>query len=340
MLRLFFAVFFVCTVGCVAPSSQPEPVVLEAEEIAVEIAGDDLTLEGNFALPQRLEGEGVAGVVLVHGSGPQSRDVVSSGQLNMSFGDIEFAAFAGLSAALSEAGVAVLRYDKRTCTSAGGYCDNDYPMPDPNVLVSHFVEDALTAADWLSSHEAVDSERVFVVGHSQGAAMMPAMLAGDSGLAGGVSLAGNYRPIDAILRYQLEFSEGLMLAAGYSQAAIDSQLESLTALVESVEALRAGNFAGSSIGGASVAFWQDWLSLGDQRPALVAAEERPMFAINGDYDWNVPHDPELLLWEEAGVETLLLSCVTHALNCVEADEIGDRVEPELLDALSRWILEH
>jgi len=326
--------------GCSQASPDPEPVVLPAEELSVEVPTDGLTLEGNLALPERVEGEGVPAIVLVHGSGPNSRDEVGAGQLNMSFGEIEIAAFADISAALSAEGLAVLRYDKRTCTSAGGYCDNDYPVPDTDVLVSDFASDALSAVAWLSAQEGIDPQRIFVVGHSQGAALMPTLLDGDSSLAGGVSLAGNYRPIDVILRYQLDFSEAAMVAAGYPQSVIDSQLADLVEMVEALESLRGGNFLGTIIAGMPVGFWQDWMAIGDARPGLVEAEDRPMLALNGDYDWNIPHDPELLLWGDAGVDTVLLPCVTHALNCVEGSEVGEEVDSDLLDALIDWLLLH
>jgi hypothetical protein len=326
--------------ACQKPLSELELEALPMEDQEVEIPATSLALEGSLALPARIAGEAVPAVVLIHGSGPQSRDSVLAGQLNMDFGGIEVSAFADISAALSAAGVAVLRYDKRSCTSAGGYCDNDYPTPGTDILVSDFATDALSAVSWLLEHEAVDPHRVFVVGHSQGAGLMPAILDGAPGLMGGVSLAGNYRPIDALLRYQLDFSAEGMLAAGYPQSAIDSQLSGLTEMVEALEALRAGDFSGSSIGGMPVGFWQDWLAIGDARPGLLALEQRPLLAINGDYDWNIPHDPELGLWEEAGAETVLLPCVTHALNCVEGAEIGTEVDLALLDALSDWILSH
>jgi dienelactone hydrolase len=325
--------------ACPAPAPDPDPMVLPAEDLAVEIPAEDLTLEGNLALPERIEGEGVPALVLVHGSGPNSRDEVGAGQLNMSFGDIEIAVFVDISDELQDAGMAVLRYDKRTCTSANGYCDNDYPAASTDVRVSDFAADALAAASWLAEQEGIDSQRIFIAGHSQGGGLMPAILDGNPSLAGGVSLAGNFRPIDVLLRYQLDFSIELMEDAGLPQSTIDSQLAGLIAMVEALEALRAGSFVGNSIGGIPTGFWQDWFAIGDARPGLVEEETRPMLAINGDYDWNIPHEPELLLWGEAGVETVLLPCVTHALNCVTNTEIGDHVDPALLEELSGWLLQ-
>ncbi len=324
--------------ACAGTAPDPEPELLPAQELEITVPSEALSLEGTLALPARLDSELIPAAVLVHGSGPNSRDAVASGQLNMSFGGLEIAAFRDISQALSDDGIAVLRYDKRSCTAAGGYCDNDYPLPGADLVVSDFAEDALAAVTWLGEQDFVDPQRIFIVGHSQGAALVPKLLADNPLLAAGVSLAGNYRPIDALLGYQLDFSRGLMLAAGYPQSAIDEQLASLTGMVDDLAALRQGSFSGAQIGGASIEFWLDWLAIGDARPGLIAAEERPILAINGDYDWNIPHDPELLLWADAGIETQLLSCVTHALNCVEGSEIGGTVDPTLLQNLGEWLL--
>jgi pimeloyl-ACP methyl ester carboxylesterase len=333
-------------VGCPSEAPAPGTPPLPPTTREVGFEGEGLTLEGTLHMPQRELDGLVPAVVLVHGSGPNSRDEVSTGQLNMSFGGIEFPVFGDIAEHLQSAGVAVLRYDKRSCGPFNGLCDNDYPSPSPDLLVSDFLDDAAAAGAWLMGQEGIDPGRVFVVGHSQGAASMPAILSRDAGFAGGVSLAGNWRPVDVLLRYQLDFSIELLEELGSTQEQIDQAVGSLRAMVEDVEALRAGTFPGTSIGGLPNAFWQDWMAIGDARPGLVAAESRPMLAVNGDYDWNIPVDPELGLWAAAGVETLELRCITHGLNCVSNEDwttiapsdIGTGVAPAVLGALTGWLL--
>ena len=62
-------------------------------------------------------------------------------------------------------GYAVLRYDKRSCTTLNG-CDNDYPPPSTDLVAQDFIDDAVAALDWLAQDTRV-GPRV-VVGHSQG----------------------------------------------------------------------------------------------------------------------------------------------------------------------------
>jgi len=331
--------------GCPKPVDPPpvDPVIIQASTEEVVFENDEFTLEGTLHIPTRNSDEVLPAVILVHGSGPNSRNETSSGQLNLSFG-FSLDVFVELAEALQAAGYAVLRYDKRSCGPFNGLCENDYPL-DPDMLVSDFVADAVAGARWLAEHEAVNPDEVFVVGHSQGAALMPAALAAEPALAGGVSLAGNWRTIDAMLRYQLEFSTDLLESLGVTSSQIETQLGSLIQMVGDLEALRAGSFEGTTIGGASVAFWEDWMDHGEARPGLVAKEARPMLALFGDYDWNIPADPELDLWADAGVETVLIPCVTHALNCIsnpdwqsiQPGEIADFVDPAVLSALTDWL---
>ncbi|MEO0606442.1 MAG: alpha/beta hydrolase [Myxococcota bacterium] len=143
-------------VACQSPDGD-DPVdttveTLPREVRAITIDRDAFALEGTLTLPERTSDAGVPGVVLVHGSGPNSRDVPVSGQLNMAFG---------------------LEFDR---------------TPSDAIVVDDFIEDAAAAASYLAALNEVD--RVYVVGHSQGGSFVPRRLADDPRLAGGVILAG------------------------------------------------------------------------------------------------------------------------------------------------------
>jgi hypothetical protein len=346
-MKLRFSPLFLglLLVGCPSAVDPPpvDPVIIQASTEEVTFEAVDFTLEGTLHLPTRSSGEPLPAVILVHGSGQNSRDETVPGQVGLPFG-FTIDVFVEIAEALQASGYVVLRYDKRSCGPFNGLCENDYPL-DPDMLVSDFVADAVAGARWLAEHEAVHPDEVFVVGHSQGGATMPAALAAEPTLAGGVSLAGNWRPIDAVLRYQLDFVTELYEADGLTPTQIETQLSSLTQMIEDLEALRAGSFEGTDIGGAGVAFWEDWLAHGDARPGLVAEEQRPMLALFGDYDSNIPADPELDLWADAGVESVLIPCVTHALNCInnpdwqsiQPGDIEDFIDPGVLSALTDWL---
>ena len=63
------------------PSPTPDtPIDASTEEVT--FSSDDFVLEGTLYLPQHSSTERVPGVVLAHGSGPQSRLGENSGQLS------------------------------------------------------------------------------------------------------------------------------------------------------------------------------------------------------------------------------------------------------------------
>jgi hypothetical protein len=320
------------------PDDPDDPIVVQASTYDVTIPADGLDLEGTLHLPERFDGDRVPAVLLVHGSGPNSRDAALTGQLNMQF-DLTVEAFVDLAEALQDEGYAVLRHDKRTCGPFNGQCDNGYPTPEPDIAVDAFVGDAIVALTWMGAQDAIDGAGLAVVGHSQGGEFPPLLVeAGHAAM--GVSLAGPWSTIAELIRFQYDSSVSLLQELGASQQEIDQQLGSLGQGATDLEALADGTFAGTTILGAPAAFWQSWLDLNADRVAATPGVADRLVAINGDYDWNVPPS-ELDGWSAAGVATVELPCVTHALNCVSQpdwiqispSDIGGEVDAQVIEAL-------
>jgi len=265
----------------------------------------DLELSGDLYLP---EGPGPhPGVVLVHGSGPNDRDGTVPGQLGMTFPE-PVAVFADLARDLRDAGYAVLTYDKRTCGPFNDCSDNDYPQPPADLTVDTFVTDAEAALAHLGSRDEVDGAARAVIGHSQGASFVPAMLIDDPALAAGVMLAAPYDPIDEILMAQ---------DAGSGR---------------SVRALRSEDVADDTmIAGASAAFWRSWFRVGDGVPQLATQVAQPLLVVGGELDANVP-PAQLDRWEQMlgdGAQVVELECVSHALNCLATDDMSTIVPADV-----------
>jgi len=96
-------------------------------------------------------------VVLVPGSGPIDRDAVVAG----------IPLFAQLAGQLADLGYVVVRYDKRGIGQSGGRTER--------ATLRDFADDSVAVTKWLADRKDVDEDRVFVVGHSEGASV--AMLA-------------------------------------------------------------------------------------------------------------------------------------------------------------------
>jgi dienelactone hydrolase len=279
-----------------------------------------LTLKGTLALP---DGKGPFPAVLFGaGSGPVGRDERVDGQLNTSFG-CEIAIFRELSEALARRGYASLRYDKRACGPFNECANNGYVAPGKDMTVDVELDDARAAFTTLAERPEVDPSRLFYVGHSQGAAFAPRLMRDDPSPKAAVLLAGPHSPIDQLLAVQLDETRQLLDRAGASQGEIDKAIAPLSATVANLTALRAGGFKGDAIQGTGVAYWQSWLDFDDATPAMAMTTPQPILFLSGDYDFNVPPS-ELMAWRQEiqnadasdHHETVLLPCVTHAMNCI------------------------
>jgi dipeptidyl aminopeptidase/acylaminoacyl peptidase len=149
---------------------------LTTGETAVTI-GEEYPLDGVLALPS--ETEKVPAVVLVHGSGPSDKDESVYG----------IKVFKDVSDYLVENGIAVLRYDKRTYTHTTN-------LPLDITVEDETIEDALLAGQLLAQNEHIDSNKIFVVGHSLGGMLAPRIVSESNGMfAGAVIMAGSPRSL-------------------------------------------------------------------------------------------------------------------------------------------------
>jgi pimeloyl-ACP methyl ester carboxylesterase len=109
-------------------------------------------LAGTLSKPSALSGRGAA-VVLVGGSGPQTRDEKVFG----------IPIFGQIAAAIADAGFIVARYDKRGVGRSGGRIEN--------ATLTDYADDVSSVVQWLRNRRDVDPNRIAVVGHSEGAAV-------------------------------------------------------------------------------------------------------------------------------------------------------------------------
>ena len=135
----------------------------------------DVSLDGVLTVP---DAEGpVPGVVLVHGFGTHDPDGTAGATRIL----------ADLAHGLASDGIASLRYAKRL---------QDHAVADANRTLDRVVtDDAVAAVSTLAESEAVDPDRVFVVGHSQGGLCAPRIAQRHGGVAGVVALDSPADPV-------------------------------------------------------------------------------------------------------------------------------------------------
>lgn len=137
-------------------------------EREIEVEGRGGRLAGTLCLPGE-EGRFPA-VLMVHGSGPLDRDENMKGQ--------KLDVFNSIARELARAGVASVRYDKRGCGASRG----DYYTAG----LQDLVDDVICWFDTLVLEAAVRSDRIMLLGHSEGclvSAKASALRAQAAGLA-------------------------------------------------------------------------------------------------------------------------------------------------------------
>ena len=166
-----------------------EKAQLSETETAHSIhVSDTIQLPARLTMPSASSAKDrVPVVILVHGSGPSNMDEAMGPN----------APFRDLAEGLSRRGVAVLRYDKRTfvCPQFFENAKDGFTYDDETV------DDVLSAIrlvkDSLAQTMAIDSSRIYVVGHSLGGMLAPRIAERSGAVAGLVLLAaptGKLRP--------------------------------------------------------------------------------------------------------------------------------------------------
>lgn len=155
----------------VRPQEPHPPFPYKSEDIEfVNAAAGNIKLSGTLTLPE--SGNSFPAVVLITGSGPQDRDESLVGHKP----------FLVISDYLTKRGIVVLRFDDRgTARSTGNFAA---------ATTADFATDAEAAVRYLKSRRDINSEKIGLVGHSEGGLIAPMVAAEDKSIAFIVLLAG------------------------------------------------------------------------------------------------------------------------------------------------------
>ena len=204
------------------PTSTSEPrdsdlTPFTSEEVVIG-EGGSWPLGGTLTTPSGASAdEAVPAVVIVHGSGPIDRDGSIMG--NRIY--YEIAVY------LSTHGIAVLRYDKRSFVHGEALVST---FGAEMSVLEETIEDAILAADFLRADPRIDSERIFILGHSLGGALAPGIHANGGDFAGLILLAGSPRCLLDVAIEQFE------AAAIYQGASAEQFFYTVLPLIEAGDA--------------------------------------------------------------------------------------------------------
>jgi pimeloyl-ACP methyl ester carboxylesterase len=245
-------------------------------------------LTGTLTVPTVAGSARRPAVVLLHGSGPATRDGVVPGEVAARFAT-PFPVLRALAAELARAGFVVLRYDKRTCGACYGR-ERAYRFAD--FRVEDLLADARGAVAYLARRPEVDGN-VVLVGHSEGAHLAPFVATGRP-VAAAVLLGGFAQGWDRELLDQLE--RAAQLRARRLDVVTAWQLRrEARSYARCFAELRAGAVdpARDCIGGGTPqGFVTGYLALNARLAAKLQAVDYPIMVLQGAADRNsAPENP-------------------------------------------------
>ena len=238
------------------------------EEKIVIGEGTEFPLNGILTLPKNLE-KSVPAVVFVHGSGSSNLDEKV----------MKLTPFKDLAEGLGKLGIASVRYDKRS------FAHGRKMLKAGNLTVKEeVIEDAVLASELLKSDPRIDSENVFIIGHSMGAMLAPRIDAEGGNFKGLVLLAGTLDTLDGVLFRQIdEMKNGKNKIISWVASAQEKKLKkSFEGLYEiSDEEAKKRKY----MGGVNLYYFKE---MGEHRAAdYLAKTEKPVLIMQGSRDLQV-----------------------------------------------------
>jgi hypothetical protein len=291
-------------------------------------------LNGILSLPENCSSK-VPAVVLVHGSGPTNMDEKVGN--NYPFKD--------LAEGLSQRGIAALRYDKRTFVY-GKEMKNETGL----CVKEETIEDAVLAADLLRQDSRIDSNQIFIIGHSLGGMLAPRIDAEGGHFAGIIIMGGSPRKLEEILMEQnndvLEsLNMFLKMIAKKQIAALSSKFDKIYTLSdeEAKSTVVLGKY--------SRAYY--FKEMGEH-PSInyLNVLVKPVLILQGDQDFHVSVDKDFkaykdLLGEKSNVTFKLYPNLNHLfmpavygeiLKMKKEYKIAQHVDKTVINDISDWIL--
>ena len=167
-----------------APAAWVDPRLFFEVKKAVPLAA--FPSEGVLTLPNVQEKVPV--VIIIGGSGPTDKDLTMGP--NKIYKDMAWG--------LGTQGIASYRYDKRTRAFGSKMGD-----PEKVTVKEEYLDDLQAIVDMLRNHEAIDSNSIYLLGHSEGGYLIPWFAQEIKGVHGFLIAAGNYHKMADMIEHQL-----------------------------------------------------------------------------------------------------------------------------------------
>ena len=336
------------------PQEPKPPFPYKSEDVSFPNEKGGAIFAGTITLP---EGKGpFPAAILVSGSGAQNRDEEILGHKP----------FLLIADYLTRNGIAVLRYDDRGFGESTG----DRSL----ATMEDYMEDALSAFEYLSMRPEIDRKNIGIIGHSEGGTISFMAAARNKDIAFIVSLAGMAVRGDTLLaiqNYDILIASGISkeIATAYRSALEDiysvinarshSDIVNNTAEIEEVlfrekrdilPVQLTQNLSAVLQSLSAAPYWR--FCLGNNLHNDIKSVMCPVFALNGSKDIQVDADMNLaavkrhlssagnmnfVVRKYEGLNHLFQHCDTGVVG--EYEMIEETMSPEVLEDIKNWILE-
>lgn len=186
MKKCLIFILIVCVIlgGC-KKDNNPQIFTYTVED--VQIATENFSLSGKLTLSQT--DQPIPAVLMISGSGPADMDSTINA----------LKPFKDLSEQLAQKGIASLRFHKRT------YEFNQQVAKQYDFIIEdEYIEDTLKAFELLEKDDRIQSDNIYLLGHSMGAQIAPIIINLEPKIKGGILLAGSTTHLLDILLEQVK----------------------------------------------------------------------------------------------------------------------------------------
>ena len=251
------------------------------EERIVVGEGTQYPLKGCLTLPTDVSNP-VPAVVFVHGSGSSNMDE-KVGKLTL---------FRDLAHGLAAHGIASVRYDKRS------FAHGFRMLRDKSLTITvkeETVEDAILATELLRGDPRIDSDRIFIIGHSMGGMLAPRIDAEGGNYRGLILMAGTPRRLEEVLIEQ----NGDVLAEmkGLARRLVEKQIQKLNGTFDGLYEMSDEETKAKKMGGGVTLYY--FKEMGE-RPveSYLKTLKKPILVMQGEKDFQVKADVDFRMYKE------------------------------------------
>ena len=292
-------------------------------------------LNGILTLPDEINNP-VPAIVLVHGSGPSNMDE-KVGKLTP---------FKDLAEDLSSRGIAVIRYDKRTYAHKRQFINK----PDMSVK-EETIEDVILATELLRNDSRIDSDNIFIIGHSMGGMLAPRIDAEGGNYKGLILLAGSPRRLEEIMIDQNK--EVLKHVNKLLQWIIKRQIKKLSSKFDNMYNLTDEEAKKTSLMFGTPIKLYYFKEMGEHQSTNYLKDlNKPMLIMQGDKDFQVSVEKDFNLYKEmlkdkANATFKLYENLNHAFvpsiygNIMKAKKeynVEQHICDYVIDDIATWVL--